>query len=131
MCVHAYTHIHTHTHMHMCVHVCVHACVVCFTDFFSFFQNENEEETGKALAYPLTCRQDKHLTSQLQYLQSHALASNTLKVYSAGVTQHLKFYSRYSLQPVPAHKHTMAFFASALSRFLSPKTIWVYISSVA
>ena len=47
------------------------------------------------------------------------------------VTQHLKFCSWYSLQPVPAHKHTMAFFASALSRLLSPKTIWVYISSVA
>ncbi len=68
--------------------------------------------------------------AQLNQLLSAALAHNTQKTYTAGTQRYLQFCHRYSLGPVPAHKHTMAFLASSLSRYLAPNTVQVYLAAV-
>ncbi len=67
---------------------------------------------------------------QLQQLVSASLAQNTKKTYAADTQRYLQFCSKYGLCTLPAHKHTVAFFAAALSRHLSPGNVQVYLAAV-
>ncbi len=61
---------------------------------------------------------------------SLALASSTQATYSSGEKRFLNFCMEHGVQPLPADKLTLVYFAVALSRSLSTPTIKVYISAV-
>lgn len=61
---------------------------------------------------------------------SLALASSTQATYSSGVKRFLNFCMEHGVQPLPADKLTLVYFAVALSRSLTTPTIKVYLSAV-
>ena len=61
---------------------------------------------------------------------SLALASSTQATYSSGVKRFLNFCMEQGVQPLPADKLTLVYFAVALSRNLTTPTIKVYLSAV-
>ena len=61
---------------------------------------------------------------------SLALASSTQATYSSAVNQFLNFCMQNGVQPLPADKHTLVYFAVALSQTLLIPTIKVYLSAV-
>ena len=71
-----------------------------------------------------------HGNAQLQDLMSLALASSTQATYSSGVKHFLNFCMEHGVQPLPAGKLTLVYFAPALSRSLTTPTIKVYLSAV-
>ena len=105
--------------------VCTH-CSLANTD-----RNYPPPPHAGPATYPHSCCTDRHLTAQLQYLLSQAFAGATQSTYTAGVRRYLRFCEQYHLRPVPAHSHTVAFFAAALSRSLAPATVRVYLAAVA
>ena len=73
---------------------------------------------------------NRALNAQLQDLMSRALVSSTQATYSSGVNRFLNFCMEHGVQPLPADKCTLVYFAAALSRSLSTPTIKVYLSAV-
>ena len=61
---------------------------------------------------------------------SLAPASSTQATYSSGVKRFLNFCMEHGVQPLPADKRTLVYFAAALSQSLSTPTIKVYLSAV-
>jgi hypothetical protein len=58
------------------------------------------------------------------------MAVSTRKTYGAGIRKFLKFCGQHQVSPLPAQKETVAYFAVALTRELTPSTIRVYLSAV-
>ena len=61
---------------------------------------------------------------------SLALASSTQATYSSAVKRFLNFCIEHGVQPLPADKHTLVYFAVALGQSLSTPTIKVYLSAI-
>ena len=61
---------------------------------------------------------------------SLALASSTQATYSSGVKRFLNFCMEHGVQPLPADKLTLVYFAVALSRSLTTPTMKAYLSTV-
>ena len=61
---------------------------------------------------------------------SLALASSTQATYSSDVKQFLNLCMEHVVQPLPADKLTLVYFAVALSRSLTTPTVKVYLSAV-
>lgn len=73
---------------------------------------------------------NRTLNVQLQDLMSLALATSMQGTYSRGVKRFLNFCMEHGVQPLPADKLTLVYFAVALSRSLIIHTIKVYLSEV-
>ena len=73
---------------------------------------------------------ERTLTLQLAQLLEHSLASSTRGTYTIGFRRFTRFCTHYNVNPLPASKLTVTYFAVSLSRSLSPSTIRVYISAV-
>ena len=59
------------------------------------------------------------------------MATSTRKTYGAGIRKFLKFCDQHHACPLPAQKETVAYFAVAMTRELTPSTIIrVYLSAV-
>ena len=58
------------------------------------------------------------------------MAASTRKTYRSGIKKFLKFCDQYHVCPLPALKKTVAYFAVAMSRELTPATVRVYLSAV-
>ena len=58
------------------------------------------------------------------------MAASTRRTYRAGITKFLKFCDQHHVCPLPALKETVAYFAVAMSRELTPSTARVYLSAV-
>jgi hypothetical protein len=52
------------------------------------------------------------------------------RTYGAGIRKFLKFCDQHHVSPLPAQKETVAYFAVALTRELTPSTTRVYLSAV-
>ena len=58
------------------------------------------------------------------------MATSTRKTYGAGIRKFVKFCDQHHACPLPAQKETVAYFAVAMTRELTPSTIRVYLSAV-
>ena len=95
-----------------------------FDRFFSLAQQAQRTPT------PTPGSLTKALKAQLQDLINHSISASTKSTYRAGVRKFLQFCDRYGVQPLPADKETVVFFAVAMSRCMSPSSIQVYLAAV-
>ena len=58
------------------------------------------------------------------------MATSTRKTYRAGIRKFVKFCDQHHACPLPVQKETVAYFAVAMTRELTPSTISVYLSAV-
>ena len=66
----------------------------------------------------------------MQELINQSLAKSTRTTYDTGTHRFLHFCKHHHVQPLPASKATIAYFAAELSNTLTPATVNVYVAAV-
>lgn len=69
---------------------------------------------------------ERHLNAQMRDILHRSFARSTMAVYHTGVKRFVSFCDKHHIQPLPASKQTLVYFAVSLA----PSTIGVYINAV-
>jgi len=72
----------------------------------------------------------EHLTGELHYFQSQAIAKSSRKTYHQGQLSYISFCTSFNLRPYPLVESSVHLFATYLARSVSYTTICTYLSSI-
>ena len=71
-----------------------------------------------------------HLKSELNYLQSQAIAKKSRKTCDQGQSSYLVFCNEFNLCPYPLQESTLRLYCTYLARSLSHATVSTYLASI-